>query len=406
MEQRAKDWDKSANHESIVSLYSKASQLGYPLEGYRQQRWAETLASLEQFPAALELLAAIKDDTGAPRHEVLRRIIERRLNRPGADAAVLEPLIVRFEEGLNEVKDRDLRRTQRIWASSVRGRMLLASGELHKLIDGLQVQIIRFMDEGRDDDLAPLLVLLGQAYHQLGDYSKALTHYRLAQKNLLPSDPDQAEMAARILVGLGQLTLANPDHGPEVDAPRQALEYFIQAEMDYRSTDAYLDALFGRASCEARLGMHQQSLEHFGLAVRRMMDSQNPPPLQVQLAIDTLRRQHVLHFDRGEYALALDYLKLLSPIYGDPWPAEPLLQLSETYLVLAQHTETESNDVTAMGKADGTQPPVIEQVDATQLNEDSSEPRVPIKSLRSQLRIDAARLYENCRRPLRQNLLK
>ncbi len=394
LEQRAKGWDKPTNHERIMALYEQAVKLGYNLEGYRQQRWAETLVAMDRYPEALEMLMAVKDDTGKPRHEVIRWMIERSLARGSGDVKSLEPIIQRFEADLDMEKDRASRRTQRIWAATVRGRLQLQAEQGQKLIDELQVQIIRFMDEGKDDDLAPLLVLLGQAYQNISEYSKAMTHYRLAQQTLRPGDPDQAELAARILVGLGQLTLANPDHGPEVDAPRAALEYFMQAETEFRSTDAYLDALFGRAGCEARLGMHHHALDHFRAAVSKMTESQNPAPRQVQQAIELLRRQHVIHYDRGEYALALDYLKLLNPVYGDPWPAEPLMQLADTYFALALQTEAESQQA-ADGKSVNALAPSAEVDESQRTPVAPDSPRTtPVRSLRAQLRIDAARLYE------------
>ncbi len=394
LEQRAKGWDKPVNHDRIMSLYDQAGKLGYKLEGYRQQRWAQTLVAMDRYPEALEMLMAVKDDTGRPRHEVIRWMIERSLARGSGDVKSLEPILQRFEADLDMEKDRAARRAQRIWAATVRGRLQLQADQGQKLIDELQVQIIRFMDEGKDDDLTPLLVLLGQAYQNISEYSKAMTHYRLAQQTLRPGDADQAELSARILVGLGQLTLANPDHGPEVDAPRAALEYFMQAETEFRSTDAYLDALFGRAGCEARLGMHHQALEHFRAAIDKMLESQNPAPRQVQQAIELLRRQHVIHFDRGEYALALDYLKLLNPVYGEPWPAEPLLQLADTYFALALQTEGESQQATEGKPVDAALP--LAQVDDSQRTPIAPDaPRTsPMRSLRAQLRIDAARLYE------------
>lgn len=345
LEQKTHGWDNPDNHWQVVNRYQQAERLGWPLDAVHLQRWAETLVALDRYDQALEILDRIQEPSPQRRCQVIRQMIDRRLAQGAVDPTSIEPLIDRFVREVGTDSDRPAQRQQLIWATMVRAQLRLDSGQAESLIDPLQRQILRFMDQGGDEDLGPLLVLLGRAYHQVGDTHRAQTYYRLAQQRLRPEDPASADAMARVLVGLGQIALTQPEQVGEPEAARLALEYFTKAETEYRATGTYLDALLGRAVCEARLGMNVEALEHFSQAVFRLVGTRNLNSPRVQRLVELIAQQHAIHFDRGDYSLALEYLTLLDPLFRDQWPADLLLALARTYEARAQQNLAQSRQL-------------------------------------------------------------
>ncbi len=326
LQQQANNWDKYENHQRTLRYYQKARDLGQSLDFTHLQRLAETLVAMKRDTEALEVLDQLKDAPAQRRYAVVRRMIVRRLNA-GADIHELAPLMARFEAELHEETDQQIRRQQKMWSVSTQGQGLLDIDEPEQTIEYLQRQMIQFMAEGHDDDLAPLRVLLAKAFHKLAEHDEARRWYRLAQQKLDATDPLNAD----VLVGLAQIDLA------ESGDVRAALENFSVAEMEYPTAPAYLDALIGRSDCEARLGAHPEAIEHFGQAVKALVDNPRPPQGKADQLVETVRAHFDLNATRQAYDRALDYLSLLKPLYRKAtMPPDRMLEFAQIHQQIAQ----------------------------------------------------------------------
>ena len=324
LQQELNGWDKPENHYKTLRHYQKAREMGLTLNVNQLQRMAHTLVALKRDQEAMEILDQLKDAPANRRYWVIRKIIER---RRGAGAKIHEvmSLITRFENELREETDREVRREQQMWSVHTQGHGLLEIGQAEQAIEYLQRRMIQFMAAGGDSDLAPLRVLLAKAFQHLGEYDESQRWYRLAQQKLKSTDLLNAD----VLVGLAQIDLA------QTGDARSALENFSIAESEYPTAAAYLDALVGRADCEARLGTHPEALEHFGTAVSIVTDARRRRLDQEGYLVGTIRTHFDLNAGRKDFDLALDYLSLLHPVYRKVMPSEVMLEFAVIHELIA-----------------------------------------------------------------------
>ena len=348
LQQEVNQWDKFENHQRVFRYYRKAEDLGLSLDETHLQRLAETLVAMKRDTEAMEVLDRLKNAAAHRRYSVVRRIIVRRRDA-GAGVHELAPLMGRFENELREETDPKVRREQKMWLVVTRARGLLDIGEFEETIDFLQRQMISFMAEGHDDDLAPLRVLLAQSFHLLGELGEARRWYGLAQQMLESTDPLNAD----VLIGLAKIDLVDPGD------VRSAFESFSVAESEYPTAPAYLDALIGRADCEARLGSHVEAREHFGRAVKLVADGVLKRQRgQVDRLVTPIHAHFELNVSRQDYSLALDYLSLLKPLYRSEMPPERLLEFAEMHNEIAKqhlaaHPDPGVKDVLAEPAGEG-----------------------------------------------------
>lgn len=338
LEQAARGWDQPTNHEATIKSYHQAEQGGQPIDEAHKHRWAMSLAALGREDEALAMMERLPGKAASYRYPVVRRILDGRLDRaersPGradddAESRKIEQLIVRFQSELAGEADPVRRRAQQMWSYGVRGRLLLSAGQYDTAIAQLLRQLTRLMEQGRADDLAPLRVLLAEAYRQIGEWEEARRQYQLAQSMITRSD----RLNVKVLVGLGQLAMI--DRGgthSEHDGVRTALEHFAAAERDYadqRDPD-YLQALIGRADCEARLGNHNEAIDHFKHAARLVVENGQRVAAERDHLIQSVLAHHGLNYDRGgeSYVTALDYLQTLLPLYASELPTGILALLA------------------------------------------------------------------------------
>ena len=325
LQQEMNKWDKPENHRRVLKHYKEAQELGMSLSPVHLQRLAETFVALKRDREAKEVLDRLKDAPARRRYLVVKQIIERRRDS-GDGAQELAPLLARFDNELRGETDKKERRIHEMWSVSMQARGLLEVGEPEKTIEYLQRRMITFMAEGGDADLAPLRVLLAKAFQRLGEYEEAQRWYHLAQQKLESTD----DLNADVLVGLAQIELAVSDD------IRAALENFAVAESEYPTSPAYLEALLGRADCEARLGSHPEAIEHFGLAVKMVME--NFPRVQEKrdLVIDPIHSHFQLNTELDDFERALDYLSLLKPMYrNDEIPPDLLIEFAAMHEQIA-----------------------------------------------------------------------
>ncbi len=324
LQQDLNGWDKRENHERTLRYYRQAEDMGLTLGLVQLQRLAETYVALSRDAEAMQVLDRLKDASAERRYTVVRQIIERRHKR-GDNAHELAPLLARFDIELREETDKEARRKQEIWLADMQAQGLLDVGEPELAIQFLQRRMIGLMASGGDDGIAPLRVLLAQAFQRLGEFEEARRWYRLAQQKLEKTDP----LNAAVLVGLAQIDLTNDD------GVRDALENFSVAESEYPTAPAYIDALIGRADCEARLGVHAESREHFGRAVKMIVEDLHWKEDKFDKIVDPVHAHFDLNAGRQDYQQALDYLNLLKPLYRSEMPPRLLLELAQMHEQIA-----------------------------------------------------------------------
>lgn len=348
-------WDNRENHERTLRYYKQAEDGGVSLELVQLQRLAETYVALSRDTEAMQVLDRLKDASADRRYTVVRQIIERRQKR-GDNAHDLAPLLARFDTELSGETDKAARRKQEIWLADMQAQGLLDVGEPELAIQFLQRRMIGLMASGGDEGIAPLRVLLAQAFQRLGEFEEARQWYRLAQQKLAKSDP----LNATALVGLAQIDLTRDD------GVRDALENFSVAESEYPTAPAYIDALIGRADCEARLGVHAEAREHFGRAVKMIVEDLHWKEDKFDRIVDPVHGHFDLNAGRQDYQQALDYLSLLKPLYRSGLPARLLLELAQMHEQiaeqrLAEFAEPDTDTTGGLGdrSSDAPKPPAV-----------------------------------------------
>ena len=326
--------------ERAVAGYGQARDLGGMPAGDSLRWWAEALVLLGRDGEALTLVNDMDAATPGDRYTVLRQLIDRHRTQKKADAEGLNRLLGRFEDELRADPDAARRLDQRQWLAHLRATVYLDVDDPQRAIDYINREMQRLRALGAADS-PRLLTLLARAYQRVGDLDAARRLYAAAQQRLEEGDP----LNGTILVGLGQVELAA---GGEADAVEpsaesgpfrdRALALFTRAAKEYPLTDAYIDALIGRAHVEALGWQVADALDHFRLAVAQALEqTHDGDPRRADLT-DKVSA----HVDRAMQAErfddALDFLGVLKPMYadGDTLPPRLLLQFAQLHEKVAQ----------------------------------------------------------------------
>jgi len=323
-------------YQKIVGYYGNARKAGRELTGPSLRNYIRSLVAIGKEPTALALLEQMTGPQAAQRYLIVRDMIERRRgDRRDVDVDALMPLIQRFRADIKAIADPALAREQEVWADGFQASMQMQAGDPQGAINYLLRHIQRLAARQGDDDLAPLIVRLGQAYHEIGDFRNAEQQFRYAQQKLKPVD----DLNADVLVGLGRLALTQA-RGQDVE---EALEYFREAEEGYPSSGgSHIESLVGRAECEARLGSHAAAHRYFDLAVRAILERTRPWDRRRAEAGTAIRTQFERAVDQDAYDRAKDYLDVLALLEGDPPSPRLLLDLANTCQHIAEQRRDEA----------------------------------------------------------------
>ena len=319
------------NNRIVIERYENAETFGdYRLSGASLRRYAQTLLALGQEKEALAVVdQRMSDATAQQRYELIRSLIERHLRGPDrVDLETLSPLIDRFRQELVAETDRQRQLEQDIWITGVQAKLYLDSGAAERAVDYLLSRLNRLKGRATDGQLAPLMVLLAQAYQRDDDVDNADRFYRVAQQSIESTDPLNAD----ILVGLARIVLSQPGER----SIHAALEHYNAAVQHFPSEEAYVEALIGAADCEARLEAYPDSEYHFGLAVEKLTEEAPAWDRRRRLFDDVVRS----HIDRvneqGLFDQALAYLGLLRRMHEPDMPAPLLLDFAVTHENIAE----------------------------------------------------------------------
>ena len=324
-------WEAPDALRQILFHYGRGRELGHDFDRDtpRLRRWARVLIAQGRTKDALKMLDRLASGPAQHRYAIVRQVLERlRAQRPPAAPDQISPVVTRFLEELRNEPDEAARRRQEIWGVSLAAQLYLESGEPGQVIDYLNPRRATLTSRGGDDDLAPLIVLAAQAHQQLGDFEQAQREYGLAQLKL--ADDRSNPLHAEVLVGLAHIALVQDN---DLQA---ALEHYSSAVQIYPTTPAFIDALIGQADCEARLGTHSRAREHFHQAIELLMSDPHRAHEKIRALTEAIFAHHQLHFDAASYDLALDYLKLLPPLFAAQLPPDLVVQFARTHEQIAE----------------------------------------------------------------------
>jgi tetratricopeptide (TPR) repeat protein len=316
-------------NQTIANFYSRAEEEGGNIDGKSLIRYARTLVALDRETEALALVDRLKDAPAERRYAIVRSLIDRvRATGELPDLELFAQLINRFRDELRTEIAADKRRAQEIWITSVEAEVKLDAGDPQGVIDDLLLRLQRLTSQGGDADLASLTVILARAYQQVGELDRASETYLHARSKITADDL----LNAQILVGLGQIALADTD---EMNV-HEALDHFSAADRLYPTALCHIDALIGRGDCEARLASHPESIEHFGQAVEVLVATTSRSDQRRQIITDVIR-SHIDHtVDQARFDQTLDLLTLLVPLYQPHLPADLLRDFAVAHESIAQ----------------------------------------------------------------------
>ena len=329
--------------QRIVRYYDRAEELGRTLDPASLRRYAQTLVALGRTDEAIAMVDRLDDAPPRDRYHILASLIEQQREGDAAEIEQLQPLIQRFRDEIRNEPDASVRRQQEIWITTVQSQVRLEAGDPQRVIDELLVRLQRLTGSGGSRDLVPLHVLLAKAYQQVGDLVSAERLYRAAQQQIDPADGLNAD----IHVGLGEIALSDGE-GQSVE---RALEQFSHVVRSYPSQQGpYVDALIGKADCEALLQAHPESVEDFRRAVAQLLEQPTWRRRRQRLT-DVVRAHLQRAVDQQNYDVALDYLTVVRPLHQGDLPTDLLLNFAVVHEQIADQRR-------AMAQRDDTRQPL------------------------------------------------
>jgi tetratricopeptide (TPR) repeat protein len=348
--------DPAALHQ-LVSDYQQAQSLGDPLDATHLERLALAQGDLDQDDQAL---ATVKTIPGPPqrRYSVIRKIIERHLEQGRGEPAAMGRLLEAFSTEVAGETDPDRQRSGNLWVLCLRMQGLLTANQSDAVIAQLPRELGTLLAAGRgsEHELAPLDLVLAEAYEKSGDRAQAEDSYVRAQKRLDSGAAGDAEAYAQTLVALGRLALADYRADPTVDAHLDEAMRRFTAAGGYPATRVYLESLIGQADCEARLGEHGPARAHLAAAVGRLIHARHPDARLAALAAEAGSAAAQRASGPNDAAEALAYVEVLAPLYGAAPPPEYLLLSGQVHerLALQLNAQAEAGKQASADTATGT----------------------------------------------------
>ncbi|MBI1336405.1 MAG: tetratricopeptide repeat protein [Phycisphaera sp.] len=358
LQQRAMGGDLKENNERIRAAYYRALEvgkpIGYTLDGEHLGRLAETHVALNENDKALALVDELPAQPAERRYRVVRRMIDRRLQQHGPTVedeqnkfTAVMPLVDRFVVEVQHESNPALRREQRIWAITLRGRAMVRDRDVPRATTYLMQELSRLQPEG-ERDLAPLYIQLGKVLSLSGEYPDARRYLTKARGLLDPHDPLQGHA----LVLLGQIALA------ESNDTQTASDLFTQAVTGYPDTDfasehheVYLEGLIGLADVEAQTQLHRDAQEHFLMAARLLAENRYPPAEPLSRLVSSVNARYDTSYDVRNYQQALDYLSILGVLYPKELPPASQLRMADAHERLAEQLIEQAKNIQVSDRA-------------------------------------------------------
>ncbi|MFI4862164.1 MAG: tol-pal system YbgF family protein [Phycisphaerales bacterium JB063] len=324
------------NLGQIVEFYRKSQKLGHEMPGSALWRYAQALAAMGDDTGALGVVDQMPEDSATRRHEIVRKLVERAIQTdPDPASEKVANLLRRFEAELESEPDVAVRRGEKIWAMQQRAELSLRAKDeqavIRMLVEG---GLMRLRQGGAsDEDIAPLNVLLGEAYAMEENFADARHRFSEARDHL----EEGHALFPRVLVGFADIELAQSEQG----YIERAFGLYHQAYLSAPQGPSSIDAKIGEAHTEAyREDRFVEALEAFEVAAERLATEQAPvwdprrEKLEHYLGVHIARE-----YENRQYENALALLKVVEPLTERGDSAALARQFAETYRHLGEQAE-------------------------------------------------------------------
>ncbi|QQE11182.1 tetratricopeptide repeat protein [Planctomycetota bacterium] len=319
------------NNRVVLKYYDEAVERGVKLEAGSIQRKAETLLALGKLDRVNEELKALDHVDPKTRRQVFKKLVEYQFARRfKGNTDDLIKLITDYSETLGDLEPRE-KLAEKVWVVGLNAQLMLEAEDGAGAADYLTMQIMRLRGQTDVSKLWDLRVKLAKACQMMGELDRARGLYREVQAQIKTDDPLNAE----ILTGLGSILLMAGDS----QSVEEARANFTAVTMQFpdTSSDAYLQAMIGLADCEARLGEYPASMDHFRQAVAILTNEKRVYGDRRKDELKEIIQAHIRYaMERSEYEQGLEYLQVLSPLYGKELPADLILSFALTHEKIAE----------------------------------------------------------------------
>jgi TolA-binding protein len=330
------------NSRIIAEHYEEAVARGLVLSPVRLERWAMAEIDLGRLAEAHERLGQLdaltasgtaETDVRLRRNRVLRRLVERGLEREGLAPAEMMTLLEEYRT------DERLGAADRAWAVMRLARLRLAQREPQAAVAHLLVDMRRLESEEAALDRAvfgELYVLLARGHYDQGDYDSAAFHLARALELLGSGDLARGEA----LLALGRIDLVREE-------PQIAHERFDEVVRDYPGAPFRCAALLARAEARSVIGDHDGALEDYRALVADLAEAEGGAAggaTRDEVAV-SLADRHDAALVVGDLPLALSFVDVAERLYAAPdVPIDVVRRIASTSRQIADDIMEEARE--------------------------------------------------------------
>jgi tetratricopeptide (TPR) repeat protein len=302
------------NHENIVAEYLDAEQGGGELEPRDEYFLGDTYIALGKLERAHNRLDRLPDDEHLRRGQLLKRMVEARLDDPVPDAVATLSLLGEFQ------KDTTLGPSDKAWALARQSDLLVRQGYADEAIAKLLRSMPALMDAG-PAVLGQLYEILGRAYLDRAATAEAAKALDQAVRLLPETDARR---------GTALVMLARIEAGTR-DGLEDARHKFAAVAEQYSGTPARLPALLGLAEAEAALGRHEEALHAYAELTSVMAEGVKHPDVGPAVVMRSLLDRYQDRAASGDEEVALRYAEQAERLYpaGATPPPEVFLAVAD-----------------------------------------------------------------------------
>lgn len=246
------------NAERVLRQYERAQELLGTLSHIQSSRVVEALVMLGRIDEARARLDTIPTSESGLRLRLLRTIVSatidllRESRSTGVASSVIATQLPFTLALLQEYASEPLLNAEeRRWAIARQAELRIESGYPAECVEHLLRAIQRY-EGARIRDAAELLVLLGRAYYDLGQFADAKRRLEQADEALYESHP----LRARVQAMLGRIAQMYGEN-------EEARERYQIVVTDFPSSEAAWDAWLGLGETESMLGAFDRSVEAY-----------------------------------------------------------------------------------------------------------------------------------------------
>lgn len=317
--------ESQANYSQLIHDYREAVELGLELNPDRIYKIADSLISLSKIDEAREYFNMLPATDSQRRHGILKRLVEQNLTLPQMDYENTYALLGQL------LAEPDLSATDRVWAVAKRVELQIEQGYNREAIDSLLVIMQQLKIEGIND-YPELYMLLGRAYYETGEISKATQHLKTARKLMAQSEPHRAD----VLLLLGHIAQS----AGEID---EAFSFYDNIIKEYPGTKAVLPAYMGRAEILGRQERYRDSIDDYTTVVSHLIEQaetgSDRRDIMPEHVTDSLLTWHDLLTEKGNPELAIRFAITAERLYTGrrDVPIRLLSSLASTHYILGEN---------------------------------------------------------------------